>query len=107
MANNLRANRARRDLVPAEFENVSLGYAQVFEHHPGGMGKSRRFLSTHFHRDSGNGFVKCGVGVSTFQQVNQVLAQRMVLISFHMSPGIMATAFRRLPARAPTLARTF
>jgi hypothetical protein len=47
------------------------------------------------------------VGVSTFEQVNQVLAQGMVLISFHMSPGIMATAFRRLSARAPRLAPTF
>jgi hypothetical protein len=40
--------------------------AQVLEQHPWGVGKTWRFLTTEFLGNSGNDFIKPGVGVAAF-----------------------------------------
>jgi hypothetical protein len=53
-------------LVAAEFQDVPLRDAQVFEQHPWGVGKAWWFLTAKFLGNSGDNFVKFCVGIAAF-----------------------------------------
>src|SRR5208282_2598383 len=72
----------RRDVfrVAAEFQNVPLRDAQVFQQHPERVGQAGRLLSKQFVRNVGDYFFELGVGATSIEQVNHMLAQHLVFI---------------------------
>jgi len=67
-----------RRLVPgvaAEFEDVRLGEAQVFEEHPEGVREVGGFLATEVGGEVGHDRVECGVGVASVEQFEKMLAE--------------------------------
>src|SRR6478752_1393508 len=71
--------------VAAEFQNVPLRDAHVLEQHPGRVGKTSWFLSPQPGRETGNRFFHAGMCAAAFQQFEQVLSQRTVVVFFFHS----------------------
>lgn len=75
--------------VAAEFEDVGLGDADVFEEHPGGVGEVGRLLSAEFWGEIFDGVFEGGVGVSAFEEFEDVLAEGSVRV-FGLGHGVLS-----------------
>jgi len=66
--------------VTAEFQDVPLGQAKVFEQHPEGMGITGGLLAAKAGGDVGDNGVEGGVGVTALQEFKQMLAKGVVVV---------------------------
>src|SRR5215831_5843837 len=73
-------------LVAAEFEDVPLRDAQVLEEHPGGVREVGGLGAVEFGPEVFDGVFKCGVGVATFQEFEEMFAQGLGRVFGHRFP---------------------
>ena len=66
--------------IPAEFEDVPLGDAHVFEEVPGGMRYAVRLRSTEPSGQVGDGGVEIEMRSTTSQQVEQVFPESLIVV---------------------------
>lgn len=66
--------------VAAEFQDVPLREAQVFEEHPQGVRVVGGFLAAEIGGDVGDDVVESGVGLAALKKLDKVGAERFVLI---------------------------
>src|SRR5215472_10333609 len=69
--------------VAAEFEDIPLRDAQVFEKHPGRVREIGGLGAVEFWREVLDGVLKCRVGVAAVQKFEQMFAQGLVRIFGH------------------------
>ena len=70
--------------IAAELQDVVLRDPQMFEHHPGGVGKLGGLFSTERGREVFHSIVEGSVGVSAVEQVEKMLAQSVVVAGWFL-----------------------
>jgi len=66
--------------IAAELKDVPLRDAQVFEQHPGGVGKVRDFFTAEFHGKVLDHIFELRMSAFAFEQVDQMIAECFVRI---------------------------
>lgn len=64
--------------IPAEFEDIPLRNAEMFEKLPGGMGRAGDFHATQVFGKICEGAIKTDVSLFLRQQIDKVIAQRAI-----------------------------
>ncbi len=85
--------------VPAELEDIPLGDSHVLKQRPGRERKPRRLHPAKLHRQAGDCFFKIQMRAAAAQQVDQVLAQGLVISSSHGRPSRRMSGFFRPASR--------
>jgi hypothetical protein len=75
--------------VAAEFEDVPLREAEVFEEHPGRVWEVRGLRTAEFGREIFNDVVEFGMSASSGEKVGEVFAQLLVLGFGHGASAVL------------------
>src|SRR6476661_5720484 len=65
--------------VARKFQNVPLRNAHVFQHLPGGVGKTIDQISAFFHRKVSDKFIEADVRIAAIEQRDQLFTHRLVV----------------------------